>query len=73
MSDFGDSEPEDAWHPDDPIPELLDNLRRRIILLVLAGRDGRWGDREEIRQRDIDEDFLFLIERLRSEGFVADG
>lgn len=33
---FGDSEPEDAWHPDDPIPILVDNLLRRLDLL-----DGR--------------------------------
>lgn len=66
MSDFGDSEPEDAWHPDDPIPEQLDNIRRRIILLVAAARDGRWEDREEIRTRDIDEDLLFVIERILS-------
>ena len=36
MTDFGDYEPEDAWHPDDPIPLLLDNLLRRLDLL-----DGR--------------------------------
>jgi hypothetical protein len=66
VSDFGDSEPEDAWHPDDPIPEQLDNIRRRIILLVAAARDGRWEDREEIRTRDIDEDLLFVIERILS-------
>lgn len=70
MTDFSnfDSEPEDAWHPDDPVPELLDNLRRRFLLLVLAAREGRWGDREEIRQRDIDEDFLFIIEKAASGG-----
>ena len=36
MSDFGDYEPEDAWHPDDAIPLLIDNLLRRLDLL-----DGR--------------------------------
>ena len=66
--EFGDSEPEDAWHPDDPIPELLDNLRRRIILLALAAREGRWGDREEIRSRDLDDDFVYVIERLATRG-----
>ena len=33
---FGDAEPEDGWHPDDPVPELLDNLIRRVILLRAA-------------------------------------
>jgi len=68
MAEFGDSEPEDSWHPDDPVPELLDNLRRRFLLLVAAARVGRWEDREEIRQRDIDEDFQFIIERVASGG-----
>jgi hypothetical protein len=66
VTDFGDSEPEDAWHPDDPVPELLDNIRRRVLLLIAAGTEGRWGDREEIRARDLDEDLLFLIERIAS-------
>lgn len=30
---FDDSEPEDAWHPDDAIPVLIDNLLRRCALL----------------------------------------
>jgi hypothetical protein len=30
---FGDAEPEDAWHPDDPTPVLLDNLDRRCAIL----------------------------------------
>jgi hypothetical protein len=30
---YGDAEPEDAWHPDDPIHELLDNLGRRCAIL----------------------------------------
>jgi hypothetical protein len=66
MADFGDSEPEDAWHPDDPVDVLLDNVRRRVVLLVLAGRDGDWNLREEIRARDIEADFQFLIERIRN-------
>ena len=31
---FGDIEPEDSWHPDDPAPELVENLRRRVELLT---------------------------------------
>jgi hypothetical protein len=33
MTVFGDYEPEDAWHPHDPRPELIVNLYRRIALL----------------------------------------
>lgn len=69
MSDIGerfDSEPEDAWHPDDPIPEQVDNIRRRVLLLIASAREGRWEDREEIRSRGIDEDLLFVIERIAS-------
>jgi hypothetical protein len=64
MTDF-DSEPEDAWHPDDPIVEQIDNIRRRILLLAAAADEGRWEDRETLRARHIDEDLLFVIERVR--------
>lgn len=47
--DFGDTEPEDAWHPDDPIPMQLDNLLRRTNLL---------GSLPELHDRDL------LIEAL---------
>lgn len=36
MSDFGDSEVEDAWDPDDAVVDLLRNLLRRLALLDLA-------------------------------------
>jgi hypothetical protein len=39
---FGDDEPEDAWHPDDSLDELADNLRRRIELLDGEPTD-EWG------------------------------
>jgi hypothetical protein len=64
-SEFGDSEPEDAWHPDDTIVEQLENIRRRIVLLAAAASDTRWGDRENLRARDTDEDLRFIIERLK--------
>lgn len=31
---FDDYEPEDSWHPDDPVPEQIVNLRRRLALLL---------------------------------------
>lgn len=68
MTDFGDSEPEDSWHPDDPLPERLNNLRRRVILLAVAARNGTWGEREEIRAEDFDEDLADIIERLGADG-----
>jgi hypothetical protein len=32
-ADFGDVEPEDSWHPDDPPPECCANLLRRLALV----------------------------------------
>lgn len=40
---FGDATPEDAWHPDDPVAELVANLERRAALLPGRGRR-RWPD-----------------------------
>jgi hypothetical protein len=37
---FGDYEPEDAWHPDDSPGEQVENLRRRLILLLAAALAG---------------------------------
>jgi hypothetical protein len=68
MTDFGDSEPEDSWHPDDPVPDLLDNLRRRILLLVAASKLGNWTPREELRSKEFDIDLLYVIERIRAGG-----
>jgi hypothetical protein len=68
MSDFGDSEPEDSWHPDDPVPVLLDNIRRRIILLVIASKLGDWTPREQLRSDQINGDLQFLIERIQHGG-----
>jgi len=34
VSDFGDSEPEDAWDAGDTVPEQVRNLIRRVELLV---------------------------------------
>jgi hypothetical protein len=65
---FGDSEPEDAWHPDDTIVEQLENIRRRIVLLAAAAADSRWDDRAAIRARDTDEDLRFVIARLIADG-----
>jgi hypothetical protein len=66
MTNFGDSEPEDAWDASDSILVQLDNIRRRILLLAAAGDEGAWGDRETLRARDVNEDLLFVLARLRS-------
>lgn len=34
---YGDATPEDAWHPDDELDVLLDNLRRRADTLEPRG------------------------------------
>jgi hypothetical protein len=52
---YGDAEPEDAWHPDDPVDVLLDNLCRRCGILgeprQLAANAPPDAWLEEIRQR----------------------
>ena len=43
MSDFGDTEPEDAWHPDDHIALQVHNLLQRLDLLEHErNAAGRW-------------------------------
>jgi len=61
---FGDSEPEDSWHPDDPVPEQLENLRRRLVLLR-EKLDHLAEDRERLRLRDLEVDLAFIIARLK--------
>jgi hypothetical protein len=34
VTTFGDTEPEDAWDPDDPVPALVDNIIRRLVAIV---------------------------------------
>lgn len=58
MSDFGDAEPEDAWHPDDELDEQLANLRRRVALLLAVQ------DRIRERLRQLAEDMEFVQERV---------
>jgi hypothetical protein len=63
-NDLFDSEPEDAWDADDSIAEQVDNLRRRVLLLVASARAGRWTPRDELRATDIDIDLKFILQRL---------
>ncbi len=63
MPDFGDSEPEDSWDADDPIPEQLDNILRRIALLR-ESVGPMATQREQLRFRDIDEDLRTIIRRV---------
>jgi hypothetical protein len=67
MTDFGDSEPEDAWDADDPIPEQLDNILRRLILL----RDSVGAvatQREQLRFADTIADLRTVIRRVVTDG-----
>ena len=63
MAEFGDSEPEDSWDADDPVPEQLDNILRRIALLR-ESVGAMATQREQMRFRDIDEDLRTVIRRL---------
>jgi hypothetical protein len=61
-SGFGDADPEDAWDPDDPVVELLDNLRRRIVaILLLRAVDERLHQRLEMLRDDL----AHILERVR--------
>ncbi len=63
MTDFGDSEPEDSWHPDDPVPVLLDNIARRIAI-QRTSFDAVATPRERIRFSQLLQDLAFIIERV---------
>jgi hypothetical protein len=64
MTLFGDDEPEDAWDADDSPFEQLDNLRRRIRL-VIEKLQGIAPEREMLRLQQLEEDFEFVRERIR--------
>ena len=55
---FGDADPEDAWYPDDPIPDLIANLIRRRI------RDRRNRELDAVRAVMFDEDLAHILMRL---------
>lgn len=61
MTVFGDAEPEDSWHPDDPLPDLIENLIRRRT------RDERDRTLEDLRRRMFDDDLAHILERVRAE------
>lgn len=59
---FGDDEPEDAWHPDDPVPELLANLARRVILLLAL--ESALSERGLVRLRQLADDLEHVRDRV---------
>ena len=59
---FGDADPEDAWHPDDPIPDLIANLIRR------RARDRVNRDLEAVRAAMFDEDLAWILHRVAQDG-----
>jgi len=61
-----DSEPEDAWHPDDAVMEQLDNIRRRIELLRRSVGPMATA-REQLRFQEIDVDLRTVIQRIVEE------
>lgn len=65
-SDFGDSDPEDAWDPDDPVDVLIDNIRRRVALLVVRRVLDRLDVPDGQRIRMIGDDLTHILERVRN-------
>lgn len=63
---IGDFEPEDAWHPDDPVDVLARNLARRLehIAHQLAARGGRADRRTIDRARDLAGDLQHFRNRI---------
>ncbi len=55
---FGDDDPEDAWHPDDPITDLIANLIRR------RARDRTDRDLAAVRAVMFDEDLAHVLNRV---------
>lgn len=55
---FGDTEPEDAWYPDDPVPVLIANLlaRRRRDRVAL--------ELDVVRRAMFDEDLAHVLDRV---------
>ena len=73
--EFGDDEPEDAWSPDDPVAVQINDLIRRVELLV--GYKVRFGEDHptavldaiaqlvvEARQRDLSHHDLVRADEL---------
>jgi hypothetical protein len=63
VSDFGDIEPEDAWDPGDPIPELLGNLARRVVLLLALEA---LSERAHVRLSDLADDLEHVRRRVEA-------
>ena len=59
---FGDADPEDAWHPDDPVPLLLRNVARRLAIIEVAARhpdpEIRADGRRRLARVAVDIDYL---------------
>ena len=63
MTVFGDIEPEDSWDPDDPVPELVRNLLRRLALLVALRELGEAAQR---RLELIEDDLHHVLTRIQA-------
>lgn len=61
MTGFGDADPEDSWDPDDPVAELVDNIRRRLLAVVVShATDARLRRRMTLAADDI----AHIIDRI---------
>ena len=63
---FGDDEPEDAWHPDDPVEELVANLDRRLVLLGVRIRERRGTISERL------DEIVDRVDRVRRRPILTD-
>ena len=62
---FGDDEPEDDWHPDDPLGLLVDNLRRRVLLLLdVVDTHNSFTERDRVRLAELVDDLAHLGRRV---------
>lgn len=55
----GDDEPEDGWDRNDPLPFLVENLRRRLALLLIVENA-----RNRLRLEQLLEDLDWLRDRV---------
>jgi hypothetical protein len=61
-ADFGDIEPEDSWDRDDAVVELVDNLRRRVVALLLIDV---MDERLSVRLSMLRDDLAHVLDRVR--------
>lgn len=64
---FGDDEPEDGWDRDDAIPELINNLQRRLAARERGLRASEPSAVIAARLRADLSDLAYVLQRLEAE------